>query len=118
MAALIAPVLGWGAETVQEEVERYHARVTAERESQTLADDLAADAARRAAPDLYDVPVASAETATNAASESAPGHGPAARRRLSRPRLPQGSQVWDRGRRWVNARRPERPSTGEPRVTA
>ncbi|NUR30691.1 MAG: glycerol-3-phosphate dehydrogenase/oxidase [Catenulispora sp.] len=117
VAALIAPVLGWGAETVQEEVERYLARVTAERESQAQADDLAADAARRAAPDLDDVPMEAAEAATSAASEPATGHRPAARRRLNRPRLPQGSQLWIRSRQWVNARRPERPSAGEPRVT-
>ncbi|GAA1956467.1 glycerol-3-phosphate dehydrogenase/oxidase [Catenulispora subtropica] len=55
VAALIAPVLGWSEETVREEVERYLARVAAERESQTQAGDSAADAARRAAPDLYDV---------------------------------------------------------------
>jgi glycerol-3-phosphate dehydrogenase len=57
VAALIAPVLGWSEETVQEEIERYLMRVEAERESQARENDSAADAVRRAAPDLYDVAV-------------------------------------------------------------
>jgi len=55
VAALVAPVLGWSEETVREEVERYLARVEAERASQSREDDTDADAARRAAPDLLDV---------------------------------------------------------------
>ena len=50
-AELVAPVLGWDATTVQEEVEHYHQRVAAERMSQTMPDDAAADAARLQAPD-------------------------------------------------------------------
>lgn len=52
VAALIAPILGWDAETERAEVGRYLGRVHAERESQQRADDAAADEARRAAPDL------------------------------------------------------------------
>jgi glycerol-3-phosphate dehydrogenase len=58
VAALMAPVLGWSEATVREEVERYVTRVAAERESQALPDDTAADAVRRAAPDLDDPDVA------------------------------------------------------------
>jgi len=50
-AELVAPVLGWDAATVEEEVEHYHQRVAAERMSQTMPDDAAADAARLQAPD-------------------------------------------------------------------
>ncbi|HXR71313.1 glycerol-3-phosphate dehydrogenase/oxidase [Actinocrinis sp.] len=52
VAALIAPVLGWDAETERAEVERYLGRVRAERESQERADDSTADEARRTAADL------------------------------------------------------------------
>ena len=55
VAELIAPSLGWSAAAVEEEVERYLGRVAAELESQVQVDDVAADAARRAAADLYDV---------------------------------------------------------------
>ncbi|MFL6109868.1 MAG: glycerol-3-phosphate dehydrogenase [Catenulispora sp.] len=55
VAALIAPVLGWSAATVRQEVERYLSQVTAERESEAREDDAEADAVRRAAPDLDDV---------------------------------------------------------------
>jgi glycerol-3-phosphate dehydrogenase len=58
VAGLMAPVLGWDAETIQHEVERYLARVEAERASQARDDDSTADAARRAAPDLFDVTAA------------------------------------------------------------
>jgi glycerol-3-phosphate dehydrogenase len=51
VAELVAPVLGWDAGRVDSEVAAYEARVAAERESQRQADDLAADAARVAAPD-------------------------------------------------------------------
>jgi glycerol-3-phosphate dehydrogenase len=54
VAALIAPILGWDAETERAEVERYLGRVRAERDSQERADDSTADEARRAAPDLED----------------------------------------------------------------
>jgi len=51
VAALVAPVLGWDAERVEAEVRSYSERVAAERASQELPDDEAADAARREAPD-------------------------------------------------------------------
>lgn len=51
-ARLVAPVLGWDEERVADEVAAYRARVTAERESQLEADDLAANAERIAAPDI------------------------------------------------------------------
>jgi glycerol-3-phosphate dehydrogenase len=44
-------VLGWDAAQRQREVEHYLARVDAELESQTMPDDLTADAARLGAPD-------------------------------------------------------------------
>jgi glycerol-3-phosphate dehydrogenase len=52
VAALVAPVLGWGVADVDREVEHYHKRVAAERESQHQPDDLSADAARLGAPDV------------------------------------------------------------------
>ena len=55
VAALLAPVLGWDADTTRQEVERYLSRVDAERESQSRDDDSTADEARRVAPDLFDV---------------------------------------------------------------
>ena len=51
VAEVVAPRLGWDAERVDSEVAAYEARVEAERESQRKSDDLAADAARVAAPD-------------------------------------------------------------------
>ncbi|MFN8084395.1 MAG: glycerol-3-phosphate dehydrogenase/oxidase [Dermatophilaceae bacterium] len=51
-AELIAPVLGWSAADVDNEVEHYRQRVAAERMSQTMPDDASADAARLAAPDI------------------------------------------------------------------
>jgi glycerol-3-phosphate dehydrogenase len=51
VARLLGEVLGWSDEQAQREVEIYHARVAAERESQRQTDDLAADAARLMAPD-------------------------------------------------------------------
>jgi glycerol-3-phosphate dehydrogenase len=51
-ARLMAEVLGWDEATVAREVEHYHARVKAERESQQQADDVTADAARYGAPDV------------------------------------------------------------------
>ena len=50
-ARLVAPVLGWDAEREQHEVEVYLGRVEAERTSQTMADDISADEARRRGPD-------------------------------------------------------------------
>lgn len=52
VADLVAPVLGWDAATVRDEVEHYRARVAAERESQMMPDDRTADAARLGAPDV------------------------------------------------------------------
>ena len=52
VAALVAPVLGWDAAAIQREVQHYTARVTAERQSQTMPDDHTADAARLGAPDV------------------------------------------------------------------
>ena len=51
VAEIVAPVLGWDAARVAEEVASYTERVQAERASQELPDDEAADAVRRAAPD-------------------------------------------------------------------
>ena len=56
-ARLVAPLLGWDDERVGNEVEAYAARVEAERRSQQQDDDLAADAARIAAPDTRRVAV-------------------------------------------------------------
>jgi glycerol-3-phosphate dehydrogenase len=56
-AEIVAPLLGWDSERVDNEVAAYEARVKAERESQQQADDLAADAARVAAPDTRRVAV-------------------------------------------------------------
>jgi glycerol-3-phosphate dehydrogenase len=50
-AELVADVLGWDAGRVEAEVRSYTERVEAERASQALPDDQAADAARREAPD-------------------------------------------------------------------
>jgi glycerol-3-phosphate dehydrogenase len=52
VARLVAPVLGWDEDSVLAEVEHYRLRVAAERESQRMPDDLAADAARLGAPDI------------------------------------------------------------------
>lgn len=52
VAALVAPVLGWGEADIAREVEHYRLRVAAERESQHQPDDLSADAARLGAPDV------------------------------------------------------------------
>lgn len=51
VARIVAPVLGWDDAQVEAEVRSYTERVEAERASQELPDDEAADAARRAAPD-------------------------------------------------------------------
>ena len=57
VAALVAPILGWDEERIKNEVDSYGARVEAERRSQQEDDDLAADAARIAAPDTRAVAV-------------------------------------------------------------
>jgi glycerol-3-phosphate dehydrogenase len=50
-AHILAGVLGWDAATRRREVEYYLARVDAERQSQSMPDDTAADAARLGVPD-------------------------------------------------------------------
>jgi glycerol-3-phosphate dehydrogenase len=52
VADIVAPLLGWTAEQVDNEVEHYRLRVKAERESQEQPDDQTADAARLGAPDV------------------------------------------------------------------
>jgi glycerol-3-phosphate dehydrogenase len=54
-ARLMGAVLGWDAARRDREVDRYLARVEAERESQTMPDDLSADAARLVAFDARDL---------------------------------------------------------------
>jgi glycerol-3-phosphate dehydrogenase len=56
-ARLLAPALGWDEDRISNEVAAYAARVEAERRSQEQHDDLAADAARIAAPDTRAVAV-------------------------------------------------------------
>jgi glycerol-3-phosphate dehydrogenase len=51
-AAVMGEALGWNAAVREREVEHYLARVQAERESQTMPDDQAADAARVGVPDV------------------------------------------------------------------
>ena len=51
-ARLMAQELGWDDDQVRREVEAYHERVRAERESQTMRDDRSADEARLKATDL------------------------------------------------------------------
>lgn len=51
-AELMGAVLGWDAATRSREVEHYRARVEAERQSQLMPDDAAADAVRLGAPDV------------------------------------------------------------------
>ena len=55
VARLVAPVLGWGEEQIQREIEHYRKRVEAERESQRMPDDETADAARMGAPEIVPV---------------------------------------------------------------
>jgi len=52
IADLVAPLLGWDAAAVANEVEHYRARVKAEIESQQMPDDQTADAARMGAPEV------------------------------------------------------------------
>jgi glycerol-3-phosphate dehydrogenase len=51
-AEIVAPILGWDAATIDNEVEHYWQRVEAERTSQTMPDDESADRARLTAPDI------------------------------------------------------------------
>jgi glycerol-3-phosphate dehydrogenase len=51
-ARIMAEPLGWDEETIAREVELYRDRVAAERESQQMPDDKAADTARTSAPDV------------------------------------------------------------------
>jgi glycerol-3-phosphate dehydrogenase len=51
-ATAMAGALGWTDEVRAREIEHYLARVAAERQSQTMPDDLTADAARLGAPDV------------------------------------------------------------------
>ncbi len=48
----MAELLGWDDAAIERELDHYRARVAAERESQTKADDNTADAARLGAPDV------------------------------------------------------------------
>ena len=50
-ALIMGRILGWDDATRRREVEHYRARVAAERESQRMPDDAAAEAARLGAPD-------------------------------------------------------------------
>ena len=52
VAELLGEVLGWDDATRRREIEHYRARVAAERDSQTQADDRTADAARMGAADV------------------------------------------------------------------
>ena len=56
VAALMGAELGWDPDRQRQEIDHYLARVAAERESQTMPDDLTADAARLGAPDVRTVP--------------------------------------------------------------
>ncbi|WP_249999541.1 glycerol-3-phosphate dehydrogenase/oxidase [Actinoplanes sp. M2I2] len=51
-AEVMGEALGWDRAVREREIEHYVARVTAERQSQTMDDDVAADAARLGAPDV------------------------------------------------------------------
>jgi glycerol-3-phosphate dehydrogenase len=51
-ADVMGDVLGWSADRRRREVQHYLARVEAERQSQSMPDDLTADAARLGAPDV------------------------------------------------------------------
>jgi glycerol-3-phosphate dehydrogenase len=51
-AAVMGAALGWDTAVREREVEHYSARVQAERQSQTMPDDLSADAARIGIPDV------------------------------------------------------------------
>jgi glycerol-3-phosphate dehydrogenase len=51
-AALMGDALGWDRAVREREIDHYRARVEAERQSQTMPDDLTADAARIGVPDV------------------------------------------------------------------
>jgi glycerol-3-phosphate dehydrogenase len=51
-AALMGDALGWDKAVREREIDHYRARVEAERQSQTMPDDLTADAARIGVPDV------------------------------------------------------------------
>jgi glycerol-3-phosphate dehydrogenase len=55
-AELVAPELGWSKEQTEREIEYYHKRVEAERDSQAQVDDQEADATRRGAPEIVPTP--------------------------------------------------------------
>jgi glycerol-3-phosphate dehydrogenase len=55
-AALMGRILGWDNARRTREVDAYLARVEAERQSQTMPDDLSADAVRLGAPDVRSAP--------------------------------------------------------------
>lgn len=72
VAGLMGGVLGWGKEQRDREVDHYLKRVEAERESQTMTDDVTADAARMGAPDVVPVRTTADDPAASvAASDSA-----------------------------------------------
>jgi len=52
VAEIMAPLLGWSAATVANELDHYNKRVEAERDSQTMPTDRTADAARLGASDI------------------------------------------------------------------
>lgn len=52
VAELMAPILAWDQNQIENEVAHYEKRVEAERESQRQPDDTTADAARLGAPDI------------------------------------------------------------------
>ena len=70
VARLMAEVLGWSDEVIDNEVAIYEARVAAERDSQRQTDDRTADAARLMAPDA--LAGAQGEGSTHLATETAP----------------------------------------------
>jgi glycerol-3-phosphate dehydrogenase len=55
-AAIMGDALGWDKAVREREIEHYRARVAAERQSQTMPDDLTADAARIGVPDVRGFP--------------------------------------------------------------
>jgi glycerol-3-phosphate dehydrogenase len=59
-ARLMGDELGWDAARRRWEIDTYRTRVEAERESQTMPDDLSAEAARLGAPDVRGAPAARA----------------------------------------------------------
>lgn len=72
VADLIAPILQWDSEVVAREIQHYHARVAAERQSQHQPDDHSADAARLGAPDVRMGAVTAHLTTTDSRHDAAP----------------------------------------------